>query len=200
MRQSAAKPQQNTCIHCTETKPLERFVKDKKAKLGVRNVCLDCSLERSKQAPDYREVRNARVAKFRKTLRGGVSQRMMAAKRRAKKDRLPFDLDMDYLMTLWSEQRGICALSKQPIVIGDVDWWHRASIDKIYPEKGYIKGNVQFLSMRVNAAKGNLNNKEFFELCKQIVEEGSTTISKESTSQAIGDGSAEHSERDDDIV
>ena len=185
MRQSAAKPQQNTCIHCKDTKPLERFVKDKKTKLGVRNVCLDCSLLHSKSKPDYKKKRNERVARFRKTFRGGISQRMMACKQRAVQQKLPFDIDMLFLIELWEEQEGKCALSGRPIHIGNSDWWSRASIDKIEPDKGYVKGNVQFLSMQVNYAKNNMNNEEFIKLCKDIVEEGSTTIPKGSTPKRV---------------
>lgn len=196
MKQSAAKPQQtNVCIHCNKSKKLEDFVKDKRTKLGVRNTCLECTLKKSYTLPNYRKRRSDRVRKYRNTFRGGIYQRMSAARERARKEGYPFDLDVDYLIEIFHFQKGKCALSGREMKIGnEYNWWDRASLDKINPELGYVKGNIQFLTNRVNFSKGNLTNEEFFSLCKEIVEEGSETISLESTSQATGDGSAKQQE------
>ena len=49
------------------------------------------------------------------------------------------------------------------------------SVDCIEPTLGYVKGNVQWVSWKVNRAKGDLSNEEFLNMCKAVIE-GATTI------------------------
>ena len=64
-----------------------------------------------------------------------------------------FDLSREYLNQLWTDQKGLCALSNIPLVHGGTDLNTMASLDRIDSIKGYIKGNVQFVSCALNYAK-----------------------------------------------
>ena len=75
----------------------------------------------------------------------------------SKKKNLPFDLDMKYLRSLFPVD------NKCPIFGFEMDGSTRkrqASIDRIIPELGYVKGNVQFISMLANAMKSNATQSE----------------------------------------
>jgi hypothetical protein len=72
---------------------------------------------------------------------------------RAKQHNLPFDLDADYLTQIWS---GSCAIFGTPLqypystdrMVDD-----KATIDRIVPDLGYVKGNVCWVSNRANIIK-----------------------------------------------
>lgn len=64
-----------------------------------------------------------------------------------------------------------------------------AHLDRFDPKKGYIKGNVAWVSGRANRIKYDATLEELKSLVSWM--EGATTISKESTSEANADGSAQ---------
>lgn len=75
------------------------------------------------------------------------------------------DIDLAYLKELWEQQKGRCAYTgmllrtrnhKTGRALIDV-----ASLDRIDSSKGYIKGNVQFVSAALNLAKSNLPDETF---------------------------------------
>lgn len=43
-----------------------------------------------------------------------------------------------------------------------------ASLDRIDSLKGYIKGNIQFVSVAANFAKSDFSEKEFLEFCEAV--------------------------------
>ena len=45
---------------------------------------------------------------------------------------------------------------------------YTASLDRIDSNKGYIKGNVQFISTAINYMKNNMSNEDTIKLCKII--------------------------------
>ena len=78
-----------------------------------------------------------------------------------------------YMYELWKKQQGRCALTGFPISIqGDTNL--RLSIDKIIPELGYTKGNVQWTIFAANRAKGDMCMDDLISLCKMIIERATT--------------------------
>lgn len=133
--------------------------------------------------------------RHRRTLKGTISNKLMSAKKRARKDGMVFDLDNAYVTELWQTQQGLCA--RTGVEMGRIgDKWLSPSIDRIDPNKGYEKGNVHWVCWRYNDAKSNMTDDAFVSMClaaaatyfKQL--EGATTIPQGSTPQAIGGGSA----------
>lgn len=72
---------------------------------------------------------------------------------RAKQNNIPFDLDEAYLVDLWT---GKCAIFNSPLCL-PYSTKHqdpnKATIDKIIPELGYVKGNIQWVSNKANIIK-----------------------------------------------
>lgn len=82
-----------------------------------------------------------------------------------------FDLDYDYLSALWARQKGKCAYSgiELSCVRGRLrDATCSASLDRIDPALGYIRGNVVWASFLVNTSKGPRSAREFFEFCDRV--------------------------------
>lgn len=87
-----------------------------------------------------------------------------------------FDLNSEYLVELWNKQEGKCAYTHIPLTIinyknsGKVDFRYAASIDRIDSNKGYIQGNVQFISTSINFMKNKMSDeqtKEFISLIRK---------------------------------
>jgi len=74
--------------------------------------------------------------------------------------RRAFDLDADYLEQLWDQQGGKCALSGMQMV-HEFNNLLSASVDRIDPSKGHVKGNIQIVCQWVNLAKNSFTNSEF---------------------------------------
>lgn len=101
------------------------------------------------------------------------------AKRRAKTKNTPFEIDLDYVRFIvghnaqfasycpifgvpldWSCERGsgISALPNSP------------SLDRIDPERGYVKGNVWIISHRANRIKSDASHEELKLVTKAVGE------------------------------
>lgn len=90
-------------------------------------------------------------------------------KKRAIKSNFEFNLDLEYLMSIFN---GKCSLSGLPIQFGK-HWKLKlsdqtASLDRIDNTKGYIIGNVQWVHKQVNFMKGTMEQTKFIEFCKLI--------------------------------
>ncbi len=66
----------------------------------------------------------------------------------------PFDIDITYIMDMYNEQEGRCAISGLPMTHASYDICS-ASIDAIDPKLGHVKGNVQIVCLWVNLGKNN---------------------------------------------
>ena len=94
-------------------------------------------------------------------------------KQRSKNKEFKYNLTVNYLNELFDEQNEKCALSGEDIFFHqsyNTSHPQTASLDRIDNEKGYIKGNVQWVHKDVNFMKGMLNEDRFIKLCKKISE------------------------------
>lgn len=102
-----------------------------------------------------------------------LARLLAMAKNRAKLKDLEFNIDKDYLYSLWIIQEGKCTISKvemditQPL--NGLPRWNAPSIDRIEPSKGYTKGNVRIVCYQINAAMQDYGSEHFIKLCKIVV-------------------------------
>lgn len=79
------------------------------------------------------------------------------------------DLTLEYIRELWEKQKGRCAYTNVKLFLPklnaahETNYNHMASIDRIDNNLGYIKGNVQFVSVSVNWLKNRMDDKHLFE-------------------------------------
>lgn len=93
-----------------------------------------------------------------------VKERYMltGARKRAKKNNIPFNLTEDYLKSIYPSDM-ICPVLGFEMSVGkDENGWMDTSpsLDRIVPEKGYVQGNVVVISMRANAIKRDATPEE----------------------------------------
>lgn len=80
---------------------------------------------------------------------------------------------MNDLKEQWELQKGVCPYSKFQLELpnGTKKVHHsiRASLDRIDSSKGYIKGNIQFVSTMINLMKSTLSHDETVDFINKLV-------------------------------
>lgn len=183
-----------TCTLCNETKPLECFsVSQSKTDDSVnyrtvspkpRANCKECDAERArefrKRNKNYKgSGKIVNVPKEDRFIMSAIRTKVTQAKTNNKRTKRPFDIDADYIYELWKSQNNKCIYTGEDFII---ETYHNAnlSIDKIEPELGYVKGNIQLVCWAVNRAKGDLSHDVFLNMCG-LIHERATTIPRGST-------------------
>ena len=164
------------CSKCGKELPLICFNKGNSL-FGYRSYCRDCEKQYEKDHPERKIKRNERRKEFRKDeeyarkekerninkiLTDNTSYKkymLRAARQRARKFNILFNLSVNDFNI--PEK---CPLLNIPLVkhvgkntSGNFD---SPSLDKIIPEKGYVKGNVWAISNRANMIKNNASLEE----------------------------------------
>lgn len=84
------------------------------------------------------------------------------------------DVTPEYLYDLLELQDFKCALTGDNLLPEDGSLDHvrkdlPLSLDRIDSSKGYIRGNLQWVTKRVNWMKGDMSTEELFEMCNKIL-------------------------------
>ena len=110
-----------------------------------------------------------------KSPRNYIASRFRDMRQRVKKSggELNEDIDLDFLMRLYEEQEGLCAVSGLPMT-----WMHEGlssnhgsrrgtniSIDRIDSDQGYVPHNIRLVCDRVNKMKSNMTDGDFYFWC-----------------------------------
>lgn len=87
------------------------------------------------------------------------------AKKRANQKSLPFNIDLSDIVI-----PSMCPILNIPLIISKVKpSANSPSVDRIIPEKGYTKGNVQIISRKANTMKSNATPGELKRFANWIV-------------------------------
>ena len=117
-----------------------------------------------------REMLNEKARKYNKANPFKVVLR--GAKERSKRG-LYLDIDLDYIKQLWDECGGICPMTGITMIkISTRNDPYTMSLDRIIPDKGYIKGNVRFVSLWYNTARSNWGDDFTVDMCRRVAEMG----------------------------
>ena len=150
-------PLEKQCSKCNQTLPAEMFHKNKKNNDGLDHRCKHCVQAYAQRNPLLKQT----------------ADMFGNARRRAKKKNVPFDIDLPYIRSItpshcpilgfpleWSARREdkIGALPNSP------------SLDRIVPERGYVKGNVWIISHKANSIKNSATHEELKLVTKAVGE------------------------------
>lgn len=136
------------CKRCQTEKPLEDFHKCKSIKLGRHYTCKTC-VKKYQIKDDGKNNKRWKTKRKEYTL-------WLHAKYRANAKGIPFDiLESDIVIPDFCPILGIPILRD-----ANKNSWNSPSLDRIIPEKGYVKGNVCVISWRANTIKSYGNADE----------------------------------------
>lgn len=134
------------CTSCNIIKTYSNFHRHKECIGGYNTVCKECRKPKSKL--------NYSAQSLEYTI-------WSRAKSRSK--RLKYDFNLEVGDIIIPE---VCPVFKTKFVKNDIDY--TASIDRIDPSKGYIKGNICIISNKANRMKSNATAEEVFLLSKYL--------------------------------
>jgi hypothetical protein len=83
------------------------------------------------------------------------------AKKRALDASVPFDIDVDYLLSVYPSD-GLCPILKIPMIFGGEERANSPSVDRYVPEKGYTRGNLCWICTKANIIKQDITDPEVF--------------------------------------
>ncbi|MDY6902782.1 MAG: hypothetical protein SWZ49_32635 [Cyanobacteriota bacterium] len=103
-------------------------------------------------------------------------QHLKLARRRVKSNGRECNITLEYLKELWEQQAGSCPYTgwKLDNLQTTTEWNNNvlhpktASLDRIDSCKGYIFGNVQFVSLMANYAKRDFLEEELLRFCQAV--------------------------------
>jgi hypothetical protein len=160
-------------------KPKKEIVRQKKKGRTEFFCSRSCSGKASKVFDDWRDSKEnlihlKSISNNRKDEYSDFREYYRRAQKRIKRNgtRHPFDLDLPYLKKVFDEQGGRCKYTnvqlEHPTWTGSSKRYNfMGSLDRIDNSKGYIKGNIQFVSVSVNWLKNQMDDEhltEFFQI------------------------------------
>lgn len=158
------------CNICKLDKDLEDFDNHKNGKYGKRTTCKKCQAIR---ATEYRQKNKDFVAKikvnYRNSFDGFIQTSLGECRRRSKYNNKEFNLDSEFLSSLWQSQNGLCKFTGQPLEYTKapkIKNPFQASLDRIDSSKGYTKDNVRWVCWFINQMKMDYSEEEFIKLIK----------------------------------
>lgn len=77
---------------------------------------------------------------------------------------LLFTVSMEYLWELFKSQKHICAITGDPL-----EHLKTASLDRIDSNKGYVEGNVQWVTNQANLSKHKMSMEQLYDFCKKVL-------------------------------
>ena len=140
------------CSCCRQTKPLSEFNKNKALRTGYSNQCKVCL------KAYYTSEKNLRNRKAR---RDSDWSRALATevRSRAKKAGLPCSIDASDLQIPL-----LCPVLGIPLFrVAGKYCDNSPSVDRIFPDLGYVKGNVAVISWKANRIKSDCGDPKVFE-------------------------------------
>jgi len=99
-----------------------------------------------------------------------IEKAFQSSRSRAKKKKLPFNLDVKYLQSIYTKD---CPIFKQPMTWGNLGVGkniYSPSLDRIIPALGYVKGNVAFISDKANRIKAEFEAKDLYAVADWVHE------------------------------
>jgi len=139
-------------------------------------ICEDCGEEYQVYSSNQKfcTVCNTSAREFKRNMtnyKWRLSKLVSMAKNRSNTKNLKFNIDKEYIIDLWEENLGCCALTGQPFDL--TSWGEKGqvnpqtpSIDRIIPKKGYTKGNIRLITYHMNISLSDFGTEEFERLAK----------------------------------
>lgn len=151
------------CRKCNLIKSLDQYHKNKNIKDGYHTICKICN---NKQANIWVKNNHEKVILMKKERRKDIKYSLLeSAKTRSLKKNITFDISInDIIVPEYCPALNIKLIKSTNRLSSN-----SPSIDRINPNKGYTKDNIQILSFKANAMKNNASKEELLNFAKWIL-------------------------------
>jgi hypothetical protein len=171
-REQSRKMGECTCSNCGILFKKPQSEINRNLKIGRRNFCTrSCSgVGNAKNFGDQKN--NYDISKHSANSRDEFTP-FRYHFRNCKKRYRDFNIDLQYLKELWEQQQGVCPFSGIKLVLNAYtnifkDQRYSASLDRIDSNKGYVKGNVRWVSRSINLLKNDMTDDQLIEFLNII--------------------------------
>jgi len=160
-----------TCDFCGITFLKAQSELKRNIRLGRKKFCSrSCSAKGLQNFGDKRNINPPQYKKV-KDEYSNFREHMRRIRNRNKE----YNVNVEYLKFVWDSQNGVCPytgvkLNLRDYTKKDIDPMFLASVDRIDSDKGYIIGNIQWVSTPINYLKNNLTHNQVVDMCKKIQE------------------------------
>lgn len=161
------------CDYCgtAESKPTSEYQRN--IRLGRKNFCSrSCSVKYSNKYVKKNRLQMHDISQHAGNKRDAFTP-FRYTYRNARKRYKEFNMTLENLADQWVSQKGICPFSGLTLELPDykrqVHFSIRASLDRIDSSKGYVVGNIQFVSTMINLMKSNLSDQDVYKFRDQLV-------------------------------
>ena len=151
------------CSKCKKEKKLSSDFYYHKARKTYMSSCKDCNNKRVTSY--YKEI------KTNPTPQTVFQRRACDVYRRCRNKNIPYDKNLGkHLTYLWEQNKGKCYYTNRHMTLtGYHTDANAVTIDRIIPEKGYIKGNIVLCCSMANRVKQDMEYSELIKFCKEII-------------------------------
>jgi len=166
-----------TCANCEKMfqKPLNEYKRQTKNGNNRFFCSHRCSaLTTNKENPPKGDVSRL-TANNRKDQYTPFRWYVLRSQYRDRKKKYGCDITVEYLKQLWEEQGGICPFTKWKLILPqntskawEINDPRNASLDRIDNSKGYIQGNVRFISVMANIARQTFSDEQLIDFCNHV--------------------------------
>lgn len=165
------------CLKCEQMLLVENFSKNSSTLDGLRSSCKKCDAQWRKQWYKDGGAKKQQLYKKANPVRRITSSLVDGARRRAKDKSLPFEIDLDYVRSMVGENAEFA--SHCPVFGIALDWscmrdngrkplFNSPSMDRIDPERGYVKNNIWIISFKANVIKSDASHEELKLVTKAV--------------------------------
>lgn len=159
-------PDGRACVQCKERKPTAEFSWKGPSHKRLTSRCHACRRANYKENPErnrqrarqhYAANRDRIVAQQRVSRLEDVALHLLrGARARAKAASVPFDLTKDDVVV-----PGVCPVLGIPLAVNEGKCGPNSpTVDRIRPERGYVRGNIVVVSHRANTIKSDATLRE----------------------------------------
>jgi hypothetical protein len=117
------------------------------------------------------QIRKANKIRWERDYSGGFAEFLRRARKSVRSKGLDLSLTINDLKDQWAIQHGCCPYTGWQLDMPKSTAKKKpntASLDRIDSSLGYIKGNVQFVSVMANFAKSDFDEKDMQNFCQAI--------------------------------
>ena len=156
-----------TCTNCNRTFEKPRFEYNRAVKTNKSFFCSRTC------AGKYNRQNLRKGGRSTNKRKSGYANPFLYYLRSCRRRDPNMNLSVEYLARIWEEQQGICPYSGIKLILNshtrrNKDHRFTASLDRIDSSKGYIEGNVQFVSTLINFMKHTMSHEDTIEFLHLI--------------------------------
>lgn len=154
------------CFKCKRWLELTEFSKNRHTFDGFQKVCKSCFASYKCVVDGY----NKKSALIKTDIETYFKYKCHNTKSRIKHKNLDFDIDGEFLLSLYRSQGKKCYYSGVPIYHNTGLYnFNSISIERLNPDKGYTRDNVVLCAFGMNSFKGSMTEQEFKKILRQVI-------------------------------